>query len=116
MAPTPREDRAAARVAFQDVTNIQNEPPNARQNPVRLTLQGAGLDTHIPTIPEVRESDIKAKFKIKILTPIEGRPTYEKMELLEKELGRNALAIKVPFGGGQAWMLGSRLQRREVSG
>ena len=106
MAPTPREDRAAARVAFQDVTNIQNEPPNARQNPVRLTLQGAGLDTHIPTIPEVRESDIKAKFKIKILTPIEGRPTYEKMELLEKELGRNALAIKVPFGGGKRGCLG----------
>ena len=65
-------------LALQDVTNVQNEPPNAKQNSVRLTLTGAGLDTHIPTIPEVRESDIKAKFKIKILTPIEGRPTYEK--------------------------------------
>ena len=85
---------------------MQNELPNAQQNPVRLTLTGAGLDTHIPTIPEVRESDIKAKFKIKILTPIEGRPTYEKMELLEKELGRNALAIKVPFVGGKRGCLG----------
>ena len=110
MAPTPRDERAEARTALRDVTNVQNEPPNDQQNPVRLTLTGAGLDTHIPTIPEIRESDIKAKFKIKMLTPIEGRPTYEKVELLEKELGRNALAVKVPFGGGQVWMLGSRLQ------
>ena len=65
MARTPREDRAAARRgALNDVTNVRNE--NEPPNPVRLTLQGAGLDTHIPAIPEVRESDIKAKFKIKM--------------------------------------------------
>ena len=66
MTPTPREDRAATRrVALQDVTNIQNELPNAQQNPVRLTLTGAGLGTHIPTITEVRESDIKPNSRSK---------------------------------------------------
>ena len=80
MATTPREERdqrAATRTALRDVTNVQNQPPNAQQNPVSLTLTGAGLDTHIPNIPEVRESDIKAKFKIKMLTPSKGRPTYD---------------------------------------
>jgi hypothetical protein len=82
--------------------NAENIPPNT----VNVTVAGAGLDTFIPTIPEVRTTDITAKFKIKMLTPIEGRPTYEKMQTCEKELGRNALAIQVPFGGGGKRMLG----------
>ena len=82
--------------------NVDNDnQENIHPNPVQVTVSGAGLDTYIPTIPEVRESDINTKFKVKRLTPIEGRPTYEKVELMEKELGRNALAIKVPFGGGK---------------
>ena len=82
--------------------NAENIPPNT----VNVTVEGAGLDTFIPTIPEVRTTDITAKFKIKMLTPIEGRPTYEKMQTCENELGRNALAIQVPFGGGKRGCLG----------
>ena len=77
-APTTREARP-----LPAVTNV--------------TVVGAGLDTFIPTIPEVRETDITARFKIKTLTPIDGRPTYEAMLNCERELGRNALAIEVPF-------------------
>ena len=71
-----------------------------------VTVVGAGLDTYIPVIPEVRETDITALFKVKQLTLIEGRPTYESANLLEHELGSNALKIKVPFGGGKKGCLG----------
>lgn len=71
-----------------------------------VTVIGAGLDTFIPVIPEVRETDITALFKFKTLTPISGRPTYESAQNCERELGRNALAIKVPFGGGRRGCLG----------
>ena len=67
---------------------------------------GAGLDTFIPTIPEVRESDIKANFPHQTLTVIDGRPMYEKMLNCERELGINALAVEVPFGDGNRGCLG----------
>ena len=60
----------------------------------------------IPTIPKVNESDIKAKFKTDAITPIDGEPTFEKMQLAEQELARNALTAKVHFGGGQRGCLG----------
>ena len=46
--------------------NTETVPPNT----VNVTVAGAGLDTFIPTIPEVRTADITAKFKIKMLPPI----------------------------------------------
>jgi len=71
-----------------------------------VTVVGAGLDTFVPVIAEVRESDITTLFKVKQLTAVHGRPTYESANVLEQELGRNALAIKVPFGGGKKGCLG----------
>ena len=65
------------------------------------------MDTFIPTIPEVRELDIKAKFLLQTLTVIDGRPTYEKMLNCERELGKNALAIEVAFGDGNRGCLGT---------
>ena len=76
--------------------NQENIPPNINH----ITVVGAGLDTFIPTIPEVRESDVKAKFPHQTLTVIDGKPSYEKMLNCERELGINALAVEVPFGGG----------------
>ena len=81
-------------------------PRAAPPTVTNVTVVGAGLDTFIPVIPEVRETDITALFKVKQLTPIDGRPTYESANLCEQELGRNALAIKVPFGGGKKGCLG----------
>ena len=77
----------------------QNINPN-------ITLRASGLDTYIPTIPKVNESDIKAKFKTDSITPIDGDPTFEKMQLAEQELARNALTAKVHFGGGTRGCLG----------
>ena len=68
---------------------------------------GAGLDTFIPTNPEVRESDIKAKFPLQTLTAIDGRPAYEIMLNCERELGKNAPAVEVPFGDGNRVCLGT---------
>jgi hypothetical protein len=69
-------------------------------------VRASGLDTYIPTIPKVNESDIKAKFKTDSITPIDGDPTFEKMQLAEQELARNALTAKVHFGGGNRGCLG----------
>ena len=82
--------------AAQHLDPEKNIPPSIDN----ITIVGAGLDTFIPTIPKVRESDIKAKFPLHILTVIDGRPTYEKMLNCEQTLGKNALAVKAPFGGG----------------
>ena len=115
MQDQARNDRAAARGAGQPAgilqgrqdihnnANQENIPPNINN----ITVVGAGLDTFIPTIPEVRESDIKAKFPLQNITVIDGRPTYEKMLNCERELGKNALTCEVPFGGGNRGCLGS---------
>ena len=55
--------------------NQENIPPNINN----ITVVGAGLDTFIPTIPDISDSDIKAQFPIQVLTPIEGKPTYKKL-------------------------------------
>ena len=65
--------------------------------PVNVTVAGAGLGTYTPFIPEGRVSDIKSKFKVKVLTLVDGRPMYKKMRALTQELGRSALTIQVPY-------------------
>ena len=89
--------------------------PRVNPAPVNVTVAGAGLDTYIPTIPEVKQSDIKSKFKVQVLTPIEGRPTYDKMRTMILEMARNALVVQVPFGGRKEGMFGNHLQRSKIS-
>ena len=81
----------------------ENRDPNLRE--VNVTVDGYGLDVLIPTIPKPVKADIKAGFKIQVLTEIKGRPTYEKMKSLVHELARNALTAKVSFGGGSTGCL-----------
>ena len=81
-------------------------PINLQPN-VRVKVDGAGLDTFAPVIPEIRTEDIKELFKVKYLTKLEGGPTYNWMEKVEKELGRNALAVKCSFGGEKSGCLGT---------
>ena len=66
---------------------------------MNVTVEEAGLNTYIPTITEVRESYIKFKFKVKILTLIEERPMYKHMGALTHKLGRNTHGIHMPCGG-----------------
>ena len=117
LAAQAREDRAQRRAQPEGILRAgrgnqaqrqnnedqENIPPNINN----ITVVGAGLDTFIPTIPEVRESDIKAKFPLQTLTIIDGRPTYEKMLNCERELGKNALAVDVPFRGVNRGCLGT---------
>ena len=113
MQSQERDDRAACRAGLpvgilrdgqgnHNNENQENIPPNINN----ITVVGAGLDTFIPTIPEVRKSDIKAKFPHQTLTVIEGRPSYEKILNCKRELGINALAVEVPFGGENRGCLG----------
>ena len=114
LAQQARDDRANRRIGQpegilrdgqvprQNNVNQENIPPNIND----ITVVGAGLDTYIPTIPEVRETDIKAKFPLQTLTVIDGRPSYEQMLNCERELGKNALTVEVPFGGGNRGCLG----------
>jgi hypothetical protein len=71
-----------------------------------IIVRASGLNTYIPVLPKVNGSDIKAKFKTESITPIDGDPTFEKMQLAEQELARNALTAKVHFGGGNRGCLG----------
>ena len=75
----------------------KNRNPNLRD--VNVTVEGQGLDVMIPTIPKPNKADIKAGFKIQVLTVIKGKPTYEKMKTAIHQLARNARTVKVSFGG-----------------
>ena len=72
---------------------------------MNVTVDGHGLDIMIPTIPKPNKADIKAGFKFQFLTALKGKPTYEKMKEIIRELARNALTIKVSFGGGKHGVL-----------
>lgn len=67
-------------------------------------VAGVGLDTFILIIPNVKDANIIAKFKYKTLTNIKGKPIFESMKEIIRQLGRNVLAIKVSFGGQQERM------------
>ena len=81
----------------------KNRNPNLRD--VNVTVEGQGLDVMIPTIPKPNKADIKAGFKIQVLTAIKGTPTYEKMKTIIHQLARNARTVKVSFGGGSTGCL-----------
>ena len=46
------------------------DPQQVSPAPVNVTVAGVGLDIYVPTIPEIRESNIRSKFKVKVLTPL----------------------------------------------
>ena len=70
-----------------------------------VTFDGQGLDIMIPTIPRPNKEDIKAGFSFKVLTAIKGKPTYEKMKEIVRQLARNVLIVKVSFGGDKHGVL-----------
>ena len=78
---------------------------NKNQNPplrdVNVTVDGQGLDIMIPTILKPNKADITAGFKFKVLTVIKCKPTYKKTKEIVRKLARNALTVKVSFGGGK---------------
>ena len=76
-----------------------NIPINLQPNS-NVKVNGAGIDTFVPVIPEVRTEDIKELFRVKYLTKLDGEPTHDWLETVEKELGRNFLAVKCSFGDG----------------
>ena len=83
-----------------------NIPINLQPNS-NVKVNGAGIDTFVPVIPEVRTEDIKELFRVKYLTKLDGEPTHDWLETVEKELGRNSLAVKCSFGGGKSGCLGT---------
>ena len=64
-------------------------------------LASSALDNVIPTITEPKEADILAKFKYKQLEKIDGEPNYPKLVKLQRQMVRNARALKSSFGGGR---------------
>ena len=88
----------------------QNAPQNAPQdqniNP-NIIVQSSALNTQVPVVRRVNESDVKARFPHQHLTPIEGEPTFEQIQNAERELASNALTAKVSFGGGKKGCLGT---------
>ena len=89
--------------------NNENADPN-----INVVVAGAGLATYIPVIPNTKDANIIAKFKYKTLTKIKGKPTVESMKEITRQLGRNALAVKVSFGGGKRGCLGEVFSREKT--
>ena len=110
MQTQARDNRAAARRAGQpegilwggQINHNNEDQENIRPNINNITIVGARLDTSIPTILEVCGSDIKAKFPLQTITVIDDRPMYEKMLNSERESGKNALVVKIPYMGASA--------------
>ena len=71
-----------------------------------LVVCTSGLDNYIPTVRRVNEADLKARFTLQHLTPINGEPTFSSMQRVEGELASNLLTLKVSFGGGDSGCLG----------
>jgi hypothetical protein len=85
MAGSTTALRARSRSCTRNDENIDpsvGDPPQVNPAPLNVTVAGAGLNIYIPTIPEIRESNIRSKFKVKVLIPLDGRPTYKKMRAL----------------------------------
>ena len=93
----------AERVLANREAGVENRNPNVRD--VNVTVEGTGLDCMIPVIPRADKADIKAGFKFAVLTEIKGKPTYEQMKEITRQMARNALTVKVSFGGGKHGLL-----------
>ena len=57
-----------------------------------------------------KEKDLIALWQYKELDSIVGRPTYEKLVWLRKQLTRNATKVESPFGGGKTGHAGMVLK------
>ena len=109
LAP-PNGNQPLAAVNQPIAAGNQNQNPNIPINlqpNVNVKVDGAGLDTFVPVIPEVRTEDTKELFKVKCLTKLEGEPIHVWMEKVMKELGRNSIAVKCSFGGDKLGCLGT---------
>ena len=79
-----------------DADASENADPN-----INVIVVGASLDTCIPIITDAKDADIISKFKYKTLTKIKGKPIFESTKEITRQLGRNALVVKVLFGGNK---------------
>ena len=104
----------ARRARTQQRANIANNAVampaadinNKNQNP-NIVVRASELDSYVPTICRVNESDIKAKFPHQHLTSIEGKPTYNTVQNLSRERARRQCA----HSQGQIWRKEERKPR-----
>ena len=67
----PLSSKAGSQSATSgSASRSQNTNPN-------IIVQALVLDTYIPAIPKVNNSDIKANLKTKSITPIDGDPKFK---------------------------------------
>ena len=69
--------------------------------PAPQIVQVSLMDTYVPSIPKIKPDNVKLRFPYKQLTTIKGEPEYEQMCVAREEIYRNALSIKLSFGGGK---------------
>ena len=90
------QNTANSMAAAEDASTATNTP--------NVTI--SVMDSFIPTILEVSADDIDTKFPHKVLTKIEGQPTYAGFFKLREEIYQNTLTSKSPFGGATYGHLG----------
>ena len=99
---TPQGDRGAG-----DAQQNQSPPPPQNQNiNPNIIVQSSAFDTYVPVVRRVNKEDVQVAFQHQQLDPIDGEPTFDEMQHLEKQLASNALTAKVSFGGGKKGCLG----------
>ena len=79
--------------------------------PANVKVTGSGLNVFISVIPEANGANILAQFKDKTLTKVVGKPTFNSMTEVMRQLGRNAMFGKVLFGGKKRGCLGEMTER-----
>ena len=93
---------ARAAVSFDAAGGEHTERCSPTHPPlINVTVVEEGLHVFVPTVPGIKEADIKARFKYQRLTEIEGRPEYPKLYNALRELCQNALAVKCSLGAGK---------------
>ena len=97
---TPQGDRGAG-----NAQQNQSPPQNQNVNP-NIIVQSSAFDTYVPVVRRVNKEDVQVAFQHQQLDPIDGEPTFDEMQHLEKQLASNALTAKVSFGGGKKGCLG----------
>ena len=98
-----RRTRSMGLVGAGATSNGRRTPfaNDKNQNPNISNICSSGLDNYVPTIRRVNESNIKTRFKMQHLAPINGKPVFAQIQNLREALTRNALTAKIRLWGGR---------------
>ena len=88
-------------------STVRRNAPVQATAPAPTNVTVSVMDMFIPAIPDAKPDDTERRFKYSTLTKMEGKPDYEQMCVVRKEIFRNSIAIRLIFVGGKHGHLSS---------